>query len=332
MFFRNKELKRSTLCYIFFSGILCVGAFLHSRVAGLWVLVACAFFSFLFVTIERSRYKKLQKISEDLDALLLHNTPLPLEAYEEGELSMLANQVEKLTQRLTDTLNALQKDKTFLADALADISHQLRTPLTAMHLTISLLSQPEEEPGKHRELLRDFRGLLHRTQWLTEALLKLSKLDGGTLQLRQEEISLKELLEQSAAPFAIAMELQEQTLSLQCADCQVFCDPIWTSEAIGNVLKNAIEHTPQGGHITLTGRDTPIYTEIAVEDQGGGFPPEELPRIFERFYRGKNADPQSCGIGLSLSRSILAAQNGSIKAENTENGGKFILKLYKQIL
>ena len=102
----------------------------------------------------------------------------------------------------------------------------------------------------------------------------------------------------------------------------LLCDPVWSGEAIGNVLKNAMEHSPQGGTITLTGRDTPIFTEITVQDQGEGFPPEELPRIFERFYRGKSADPQSCGIGLSLSRSILAAQNGTIRAENTKTGGK----------
>ena len=332
MFFRNKELKRSTLLILLLGCVLSVVAFFHSFIAGMWVLLSCAVFLSLFLTVERARYKKLQKISEDLDALLLHGTPLPIEAYEEGELSALANQVQKLTHRLTDALDGVEKDKTFLADSLADVSHQLRTPITAMHLTLSLLSQPEEEPGKHRQLLREFRGLLNRTQWLAEALLKLSKLDAGTIRFRVEETPLRNLLEQAAAPFAIPMELQDQQLIIRCDDSTLLCDPVWSGEAIGNVLKNAMEHSPQGGTITLTGRDTPIFTEITVQDQGEGFPPEELPRIFERFYRGKSADPQSCGIGLSLSRSILAAQNGTIRAENTKTGGKFVLKFYKQIL
>ena len=201
-----------------------------------------------------------------------------------------------------------------------------------MELTLSLLRKPESEPGKHRELLRDLRSLLSRTQWLVEALLKLSKLDAGTVRFSQENISLSKLLEQAAEPFAIAMELQEQRLIHRWEDCPVYCDPVWTGEAIGNILKNAIEHNPPGGVITVTGRDTPIFTEIVIEDQGGGFPPEELPRIFDRFYRGSGENSKNCGIGLSLSRSILAAQNGTIRAENTSEGGKFILKFYKTSL
>ncbi len=332
MFFRNKELQKALGLFLLLGGFPVSAVFLHSWDTGLWSLLCWSLCVVLFVIIEWRRYRDLQKISGDLDRLLLHGTTLPIEVYEEGELSVLAHQVQKLTQNLTEARDALQKDKTFLADSLADISHQLRTPLTAMHLTLTLLGQPEAKPEKHRELMQDFRSLLHRTQWLVETLLKLSKLDAGTIQLRPEEISLEELFHKAIEPLAIAIELREQSLSLQCEDLTVKCDPTWTAEAVSNVLKNAMEHTPPGGVISLSGRDTPIFTEITILDQGGGFPPEELPHIFERFYRGKGADLQSCGIGLSLARSILAAQNGSIQAENFGRGAKFTIKLYKQLL
>lgn len=330
MLLRNKEMKVAVGLFGLLGVLSGALGFLHTWETGLGVLLCWTLCVALFLTVERKRYERLRKISEDLDALLLHGRDLPIEDYEEGELSVLAHQVQKLTHMLTEARDVVQRERNFLADSLADISHQLRTPLTAMHLTLSLLREPEQEAGKHRELLREFRGLLHRTQWLVEALLKLSKLDAGTIRFRREAVSLQGLLERSLAPFAIAMELQEQRLELRCEDCTVYCDPVWTVEAIGNVLKNAIEHNPAGAVIYLTGRDTPIFTEITVEDQGGGFLPEDLPRIFERFYRGKDEDSKNCGIGLSLCRSILSAQDGSITAENHGKGAKFTIKLYKQ--
>lgn len=330
MIFRNKELQRILWIFLLFGGILIAAGFLHNLVTGLLVLLCWGLCGCLLTIIEGRRYRRLRGLSQSLDALLLHGTYLPIEEYEEGELSILANQVQKLTVKLTEARDALQKDKTFLADSLADISHQLRTPLTAMHLTLSLLQGSDQ--GKHRELLRDLRSLLHRTQWLVESLLKLSKLDAGTVHLHIEEVPLRQLLEQAMEPFAIIMELQEQQLSLSCEDCVIQCDSVWTGEAIGNVIKNAIEHNPPGGILTLSGRDTPIFTEIIIEDQGGGFPAEDLPRIFERFYRGKQENSKSCGIGLSLARSILAAQRATIQAANHNKGAKFTLKFYKQLL
>lgn len=332
MIIRNKKLRRSLGWFFLLGTLLITGAFFYSPTGGLWMLLSWSVFAVFFLITEWQRYKELQKISRDLEQLLLHGIPLPIALYEEGELSVLAYQVQKLTQKLTEAKKALQKDKAFLADSLADISHQLRTPLTAMHLTLSLLRETENDPKRHRELIRDFRNLLDRTQWLVEALLKLSKLDAGTLPFHPEEVSLSQLLDRAVAPFAIPLELQEQSLNIQCRECTLFCDPIWTAEAIGNVLKNAIEHTPAGKEILIVGRDTAIYTEIVVKDQGKGFTPEELPRLFERFYRGSRESVNSCGIGLSLCQSILAAQNGSIQAQNWEQGGQFTIKFYKQLL
>ena len=330
MILRNKELKQAFGLCLGAGSVTVPIAFLIDRVTGLSVLLCWGLWGLLLWFIEWRRYSALRQISRDLDALLLHGTALPIGRYEEGELSLLADQVQKLTRKLTEARDALQKDKTFLADSLADISHQLRTPMTAMELHLSLLQGPEQE--EYRERVRDLRSLLQRMQWLVEALLKLSKLDAGTVELRMEEVSLRALLKQATEPFAIAMDIQEQNLHIACEDRTVRCDPTWTAEAIGNVVKNAIEHNPPGGAVIITERDTPIFTEITIEDEGGGFPSEELPRIFDRFYRGKRQDPKNCGIGLSLARSILSAQEATIRAENHGKGAMFTIKFYKQLL
>ena len=329
---RNQDFRRGVLGLLLCVLSVAVAAGLYSTVSGLLCLLTGLLLLGLHCLIERQRYGKLRRLCEDLEALLLHGTALPIGDYREGELSVLANEVQKLTLGLSDARDAVQKDKEFLADSLADISHQLRTPLTAMNLTLSLLQAGEHDGEKQRQLLRDLRVLLHRTQWLVEALLKLSKLDAGTVQLSEERVSLHALLEQAAAPLAIGMELRQQSLSLPTQDCSLLCDPTWTAEAVGNILKNAMEHSPLGGQISVRMEDTPLFTKIEIQDEGEGFDPEDLPRLFERFYRGKGAEPQSCGIGLALARSILTAQNGSIQAVNTGTGGKFILKFYKQII
>ncbi len=329
MFIRNKELKGALGVFLLIGILFLPIGFLGGCFWGLCLLLCWGLCLTCFIIVEHKRYQRLQKFSDDLEAIVLHGKTLPMEAYEEGELSLLAHQIQKLTYKLTEAQKALQKDKVFLADSLADISHQLRTPLTAMQLTLSLLRKPEADERSHKAQLRDFQTLLNRTQWLVEALLKLSKLDAGTISFHRENVSLREILSQATEPFAIPMELYEQQLTIKCDDCTVVCDPIWTGEAIGNILKNAMEHNPPGGTIVLSGRDTPIFTEITVEDQGGGFSPEELPRIFERFYCGNRENSKNCGIGLSLARSIIAAQNGTVQAENHGLGARFTIKFYK---
>lgn len=332
MLLRNKDFRQGIFLFLPCLLLLGILGMQHSFMGCVLCLLAGLLMLAAHCLVELRRYRKLQKLAQDLDALLLQGTPLFMADYEEGELSVLASQMQKLTSRLTEAKDALQKDKEFLADSLADISHQLRTPLTAMHLTLSLLQDPQLEPKKRLELMRDFRALLSRTEWLVETLLKLSKLDAGRVHFVKEPVSLQVLLEHAAAPLAIAMELRQQSLSLPQTDCILLCDLTWTAEALGNVLKNAMEHSPTGGRISIHTQDTPLFTKIEIEDEGGGFAKEDLPHLFERFYRGKNADAKSCGIGLALSRSIIAAQNGSIQAANTEKGAKFMIKLYKQVI
>ena len=164
-----------------------------------------------------------------------------------------------------------------------------------------------------------------------ESLLKMSSMDAGTVNFTPVRISVKELLANASSPLLIPMELREQNFLIHQEESSgtLFVDPSWTAEALSNVLKNCMEHTPAGGTIEISCRQTILYTEIVVEDNGPGFVAEDIPHLFERFYKGKNATDNSIGIGLALSRMIVTREDGTLKAENKTSGGaRFIFKFY----
>lgn len=328
----NKELRRSIVLIAIVTAVLAVVGFVISTACGCLVLAACIVIAGVHIGTEIYRYRRLQKLSGDLDRLLISGTPLPITEYNEGELSILANQVQKLTLRLTEAAEVVEADKKYLADSLADISHQLRTPLTAMNLTTTMLRSPDLAGDKRMELTGELRSLLTRTDWLVETLLKISKLDAGTVKLAKDAVSVSELISRSAAPVAIPMDLRNQTLIVNCGEESLTGDLVWSAEALGNILKNCMEHTPEGGTITVTAQETALYTQIEVTDTGCGFNPKDIPHLFERFYKGSNASQGSYGIGLALARTVITAQNGTVQAMNCENGAKYIIKFYKQVI
>lgn len=297
-------------------------------IAALCLLAAAA-----LLMLQRSHYRRrLRKLNTDLNRLLHRGDPLPIDRYQEGELSILASQMEKITIRLTEAADRVQKEKTYLADSLADISHQLRTPLTSMNLAITMLRNPDLDSKRRMELTAELRKQLNRIDWLVETLLKISKLDAGTIELTSGPVSVRELIQKASEPVAVSMDVRDQELVISCGKEQFLGDLSWTAEALGNILKNCMEHTPDGGRISVAAEETPLYTLIQVDDTGEGFSPEDLPRIFDRFYQGKNAGPGTFGIGLSLARCIIVKQNGTIQASNTDTGARFTIKFYKQVI
>lgn len=312
--------------------MLSIVGFAVSFACGIMALAAGFIISSLFWGTEFYRYRRLQKMSRDLDGLLISGKPLPIREYDEGELSILANQIQKLTLRLMESAEVVKADKVHLADSLADISHQLRTPLTAMNLTTTMLRSSDLTDDKRMELTTELRNLLSRTDWLVETLLKLSKLDAGTVKLAKDTVSVPELISRSVAPIAIPMDLRNQQLVVNCKDECFTGDLSWSAEALGNILKNCMEHTPEGGTITVTAQDNALFTQIEVEDTGSGFDTKDIPHLFERFYKGSNASENSYGIGLALARTVISSQNGTIQATNGSAGARFVIKFYKQTI
>ena len=296
------------------------------------LIVLCCVLAVLLIAQRARHRRQLRELNGDLDRLLRRGIPLPIDRYEEGELSILASQMEKITLRMTESADSVQREKGKLADSLADISHQLRTPLTAMNLAVTMLRKPDLTGEKRRELTEELRRQLRRIDWLVETLLKISRLDAGTIEMSSEAVRVSELVEKASEPLAVSMDLHDQKLTASCGQAQFTGDMNWTAEALGNILKNCMEHTPEGGTITVTAEETPLFTKIGIEDTGPGFAPEDLPHLFDRFYQGSHASPSNYGIGLSLARTIITEQNGTIQASNTERGAKFTIKFYKQVI
>ncbi|MBQ4293859.1 MAG: HAMP domain-containing histidine kinase, partial [Lachnospiraceae bacterium] len=172
-----------------------------------------------------------------------------------------------------------------------------------------------------------------RIRFLTESLLTISRIDAGKLVFHREKLPVRSILEKAAEPHRIAMEIREQEFVLEAGKETVFCDPAWTAEAISNLIRNAVDHTPAGGKICVKTEETALYVAVTVSDSGPGFREEELPHLFERFFKGKDASPGSVGIGLALCREILTAEDGVVTAENTPEGGaRFTVRMYKSVV
>lgn len=324
---KNPELKRELLICALAGLVLAGLGLLFSPLCALLVLGAGLVFTGLHVWFVRRRYRELAELSQSLDRVL-HGQDRVLEDSREGELAILRSEIHKMTLQLRENTDRLRADKRALSRALADVSHQLRTPLTSMNLTVSLLAEAEDRAQRLR-LTRELDRALTRIDWLVEALLKLSKLDAGVVVFEPAPLSAGALAERALRPLRIPMELRGLELRVETGDAALRVDPAWTAEALGNLLKNCMEHTPAGGCVSLEARQTPLFTEFTVTDTGPGIDPEDLPHLFERFYRGKNADENSVGIGLALARQIVTAQNGTLQAANRPGGGaKFTMRFY----
>ncbi len=355
---RNPELKRSLFAHILLAILAVAIGWLHN----IYTAICLLSFSFLYILVHylftAKRYQNLKQLSLELDSMLHNNTPIDFKRYQEGELSILESELSKMTLRLSEQAIALANDKQFLADSMADISHQIRSPLTSSNLILSLLMEQELPTDRRRQLLRELTQLLSRIDWLVESLLKMSKMDAGTIIFKCRPVLVPELIRQAAEPLLIPMELREQTLKIISGERQRLAtespaakpqgqrneapginsnadipqfqgDFSWSTEAILNILKNCMEHTPVGGQIQVFFAQNAIFTEIVIEDNGPGFDQEDLPHLFERFYKGKNSSENSIGIGLALARMIVTQQNGTLKAENRPEGGaRFVMKFY----
>ena len=326
---KNKEVRGALLWQLSVSVIACPLCFMFDLRAGLTAVVLSLLLMLIFCIGTYKRYRRIASLADDINHVLHGDSLIDFDNYSEGELSILHSEIYKMTVRLREQQQKLLSDKEYLADSLADISHQIRTPLTSINLLVERLSASGLTDECRHQLANELYGLLDRIDWLITTLLKISKLDAGTVQFNRDTVSLEMLINKSCAPLLIPIELRGQELVI-CAEGNFYGDPAWTSEAVGNIVKNCMEHTPDGGKIEIEATENALYSEIVIKDNGTGISPEDLPHIFERFYKGKDSDGKSFGIGLALSRMIIAGQKGTVKAENRKNtGAMFTLRFYK---
>ena len=244
----------------------------------------------------------------------------------EGSFSMLKNDIYTLVQSQNEQLLQTEMERDILAEYMADISHQLKTPLTSMKIMMDLLE--DAEPQKQQEFMQNMRFSLSKMEWLISALLKMAKLDAKAISFEAKKIKVSELFQAVMPSIEIMLDINNQSVLLE-QDVEIFCDKRWTVEALTNIVKNAMEHSPKGGTITIGSGVNPMYEWIAVTDSGIGLRKEQYASLFKRFENSTNEN--GFGIGMPLALAIMKGQNGDIDVELGGNGkgATFILKFFK---
>ena len=308
------------------------GYALNGISAFIMLLLLGVLLTVIFTITTKKRYDAIGALSSYLEKVLAGNEVPSLIDQEEGETSLLKTNIYKTTSTLKHQKELLAKDKVALSNAIADISHQLKTPLTSMIVMNDLL-KTEDDRDKRAEFLKTQSNQLDRMNWLIQTLLKLSKIDAGTITMKPEAVNADALWDEIIKPFEIQMDLKNIKLSRNIPELSIKCDKNWTIEAVQNIVKNCIEHMENGGMLHVSANETNIFSEIVIEDNGCGIAEEDLPHIFERFYKGKNAGKDSVGIGLALAKTIMTSQHGDILVDSEQGEGtRFTVRFYKTII
>lgn len=318
---RNREFRQFSILFFLIAAASVTLGFAINRLAGILAISSAAAFGTAFFAFTKARHKSIAQISDQID-LVLHNADhLYIGESDEGELSILQSEIIKMTLRIREQNDALKKEKEHLADSLADIAHQLRTPLTSVNLILSLLENNPDE-NERKALIREIKELFVQMDWLLTSLLKLSRLDAGIVVFQGEQIDMNTLISAALHPFLIPMELHDIGVHKDVPKGIIIQGDFgWLSQAIQNILKNCMESAGDNGKIEIVCTDNPLFTEITIRDSGAGFEKEDLPCLFERFYRGKKANATGYGIGLALCKMIITRQGGTITAKNHPQGG-----------
>lgn len=299
--------------------------------AAVGVLTACGVFLILFLYLVR-RQRETGQLCSYVDEVSRGNFRLDISDNRNSEFSRLKSELYKLTVFMREQAKTAIDNRNTLADAVADISHQLKTPLTSVTVLVdNLLEDPHMEPAVRSRFLQEISSQLSGVSWMTATLLKLSRLDAGVVELERKPLYIKALAEKVCQKLELLAEWRQVELKLQIPDdIQVMGDEQWLTEAMLNLVKNALEHSGPETEVLLTAQENDVYTLVTVKDQGEGISEEEQRHLFERFYRGRSAGADSVGIGLALSREIIVRQGGYITVESDSGmGTAFFIKFIK---
>jgi signal transduction histidine kinase len=285
------------------------------------------FFITMFVVIINFKkiFRRLDYIALASEKIVEGDFTVGIHEEGEGTLSKLGHQFNQMSNRLQFTLDELKSEKLYLKDTISDISHQLKTPLTALKMLNDLLIEGAvEKKEKRDEFLQRSKVQLERMEWLILNLLKLARIEAGTIEFKNENTSLISTAQEAVSELSVNWKEKKQRIDIiiDNQDVVIFHDRQWLKEAFSNIIKNSIEHTGEGGTISIKLVETPVMVRINIQDNGEGILRDDLPYIFKRFYRGKNSIyGKGTGIGLALAKSIIENQNGIITVKSSLNEG-----------
>lgn len=296
--------------------------------------IICLAFGIAFIVVFLL-YLKMQKqqtmdIAKRIERINLGDYSLQIDRNSEDELSLLDNQIYRTAVKFREQAENSNKDKENLQKSLSDISHQLKTPLTSIIVMVDNILDDDDMPLEiRREFLSDIKHNTSTVSFLVQSLLTLSKLDAEAIRFKYADVDVKNIIDECIKNTAVMAEICNVSVETLCDDTyKLNCDKKWLCEAITNIIKNCIEHS-HNGNIKITADQNKLYTKISIKDNGSGITKEDLPHIFERFYKGKNSSDDSVGIGLSLAKTIIEKQGGYISVSSELNkGSEFVIKFF----
>lgn len=328
----DKEIRIILIVSSVLTAVLSVICAFFSKICAVLCLALGMILIIIFTVVTKRRYKNLNDLNDYLSLVCKGIYDMNIDDNTEGELSILKNNLYKVITLLQSQNEYLKNDKLYLADSIADISHQLKTPLTSMMVMCELLEN-EENPDKRQEFVSVINNQLSKMKWLITNILKISKLDADATEFKRDEVSISKVLDDSLKPFALTAELKNIAIQNGANDFVFNGDENWTAEAVSNIVKNCLEHTNDGGKITIASDSTNLYNKLTISDNGCGIAEEDLPHIFERFYHGKNSSKDSVGIGLALAKTVFEKENASVSVESEQDRGSvFEIRFYKSVV
>ena len=295
------------------------------------VFLFAVIISILFLN-SKKRQKEYNKIIKYIEEINKKNYELKIEENREDELSHLSNELYKITVMLKEQADTSNKDKKILQTYIEDISHQLKTPLTSISIMLdNIMQNPSMEDKIRQTFIHEINRQVEWIKWLVISLLKLAKLDSDTAVFTSREIDVKKLIENVVKNLAIPVEIKAQNIIINTKDAKFIGDYNWQLEALTNIVKNCIEHTPENKNIYISCEENNFYTKILIQDEGVGIEKQDLKHIFERFYKGKNSSENSVGIGLALAKTIIEKDKGYIICTSDVNKGtRFEIRYMKK--
>lgn len=293
-------------------------------------LIICLVYLTIIINNDKKKDKEINEVIKIIEEINNKNYSFKMKDINEEDLSLLKNEIYKTTIMLNEISEISKKDKKELEESLEDISHQLKTPLTSILIMIDTLLDDEDMDQNTREdFLRNMKREVMNINFLVKSILKLSRLDTNTVKFISKKESVKEIINEAILNVSLLSDLKNVKIETNLSDSFINCDYKWQIEALTNILKNSIEHSYENNKVLIESSENNAYVKITIKDFGSGIAKEDINHIFERFYKGKDSDYDSIGIGLALSKSIIEKQNGKISVESSDDGTTFTIKYFK---
>lgn len=293
-------------------------------------LIICLVYLTIIINNDKRKEKEINEVIKIIEEINNKNYSFKMKDINEEDLSLLKNEIYKTTIMLNEISEISKKDKKELEESLEDISHQLKTPLTSILIIIdTLLDDGDMDENTREDFLRNMKREVMNINFLVKSILKLSRLDTNTVKFISKKESVKEIINEAILNVSLLSDLKNVKIEINLSDSFINCDYKWQIEALTNILKNSVEHSYENNKVLIESSENNAYVKITIKDFGTGIAKEDINHIFERFYKGKDSDHDSIGIGLALSKSIIEKQNGKISVESSDDGTTFTIKYFK---